>query len=226
MFTSFIRWITLDSIGSRRFKSRLRRVKIPAANENVVIIIKISWRSPVLVELAAGIIFVVHAVFKFRSAVSEESMPRKRVSPRGDWPVNRSLLIAIVCYSYLVEYVASFETVKVQEGLPPGSAILNLKRKDGITYSLYQDASTVDGSSLFYVDSSGNITSKVTLDHEDDRGNVFDLLVISREISKTEGGFGSVVRVRILDRNDNTPKFPKDLYTSLQYPRIVSLEPM
>lgn len=141
-------------------------------------------------------------------------MPRKRVSPRGDWPVNRSLLIAIVCCSYLVEYVASFETVKVQEGLPPGSAILNLKRKDGITYSLYQDASTVDGSSLFYVDSNGNITSKVTLDHEDDRGNVFDLLVISREISKTEGGFGSIVRVRILDRNDNTPKFPKDLYTT------------
>lgn len=109
--------------------------------------------------------------------------------------------------------MTSFQTVEVYEGLPPGSAIVNLKRKAGIGYSLYHDSSTTEGLSLFYIDSNGVLTSKVTLDHEDERGNVFDLLVISREISKTEGGFGSIVRVRILDRNDNPPKFPKDLYT-------------
>ena len=138
----------------------------------------------------------------------------RRMLPRADCPVNCYLLLAILFCSYLIGNVKSFETVEIYEGLPPGSAILNLKRKDGIAYSLYQDSSTADGSSLFYIDSNGVLTSKVTLDHEDERGNVFDLLVISREIPKTEGGFARIVRVRILDRNDNTPKFPKDLYTA------------
>lgn len=141
-------------------------------------------------------------------------MHGKRMLPRAGCPVNCYLLLAIVSCSYLVKNVKSFETVEVDEGLPPGSTILNLKRKDGIAYSLYQDSSTTDASRLFYVDSNGVLTSKVTLDHEDERGNVFDLLVISREISKTEGGFARIVRIRILDRNDNTPKFPKDLYTA------------
>ena len=141
-------------------------------------------------------------------------MRRKWILLRASYPVNYYLLTALICCSYFVENVTSFETVEVYEGLPPGSAILNLKPKDGIAYSLYQDSSTADGSSLFYIDSNGVLTSKVTLDREDERGNVFDLLVISREIPRTEGGFGSIVRVRILDQNDNTPKFPKDLYTT------------
>lgn len=141
-------------------------------------------------------------------------MRGKRILSRASCQVNCYLLITFVCCSYLVANVTSFETVEVYEGLPPGSAVLDLKRKAGITYSLYQDSSTADGSSLFYIDVNGVLTSKVTLDHEDERGNVFDLLVISREISETEGGFGSIVRVRILDRNDNTPKFAKDLYTT------------
>ena len=148
---------------------------------------------------------------------SEKSMREKRILPRASCPTNcymYLLLIAFVYCSCLLENATSFETVDVEEGLPPGSAILNLKRKPGIAYSLYHDSATVDGSSLFYIDSNGVLTSKVTLDHEGERGNVFDLLVISREISKTEGGFGSIVRVRILDKNDNTPKFAKDLYTT------------
>lgn len=132
-----------------------------------------------------------------------------RASPLSNWCV----LIAFIYSSCFIQNVTSFKTVEVYEGLPPGSSILNLKRKPGITYSLHQDSSAADSLSLFYIDSNGVLTSKVTLDHEDERGNVFDLLVISREISRTEGGYGSIVRVRILDRNDNPPKFPKDLYT-------------
>lgn len=142
-----------------------------------------------------------------------ENMRRTRMLPRASSLSNWYLLIAFVCCICFVQNVTSFQTVEVLEGLPPGSAILNFKQKAGIVYSLYQDSSTADGLSLFYIDSNGVLTSKVTLDHEDERGNVFDLLVISREISRTEGGFGSIVRVRILDRNDNPPKFPKDLYT-------------
>ena len=140
-------------------------------------------------------------------------MQRARISPRARSPTNCHLLVGFICCSFFVQNTTSFETVEVYEGLPPGSTVLKLKRKPGIIYSLYQDSSTADGLSLFYIDSNGVLTSKVTLDHEDKRGNEFDLLVISREISKTEGGFGSIVRVRILDRNDNPPKFPNDLYT-------------
>ncbi|XP_068725251.1 protocadherin-like protein isoform X1 [Montipora capricornis] len=138
----------------------------------------------------------------------------RKTLPRGDCPINCGSLIAIVCCLSLAENASCYETVEVYEGLPPGSAILKLKRINGMSYSLYQDSSTADGSSLFYIDSSGILASKVALDHEDERGNVFDLLVISREVAKTEGGFGSIVRVRILDLNDNPPKFPKDLYTT------------
>ena len=140
-------------------------------------------------------------------------MRRTRTLPRASSLSNWYLLIAFICCSGFIHNVTSFQTVEVYEGLPPGTAILNLKRKAGVVYSLHQDSSTADGLSLFYIDSNGVLTSKVTLDHEDARGNVFDLLVISREISRTEGGFASIVRVRILDRNDNPPKFPKDLYT-------------
>ena len=140
-------------------------------------------------------------------------MRRTRLLPRASWLSNWYVLIAFIYSSCFVQNAAPFNTVKVYEGLPPGSSILNLKQKPGIIYSLHQDTSTADSLSLFYIDSNGVLTSKVTLDHEDERGNVFDLLVISREISRTEGGFGSIVRVRILDRNDNPPKFPKDLYT-------------
>lgn len=139
---------------------------------------------------------------------------RKMMLPRGVHSINCYSLIGIVCCLFLFGNVTCNRTVEVYEGLPPGSAILELKQQDGIGYFLYEDSSTADGSSLFYIDSNGILTSKVTLDYEDERGNVFDLLVISREIAKTDGGFGSLVRVRILDRNDNTPKFPKDLYTS------------
>lgn len=139
-------------------------------------------------------------------------MRRTRLLPRASSLSNRCVLIAFIYSSCFVQNVAPFKTVEVYEGLPPGSSILNLKRKPGIVYSLHQD-STADSLNLFYIDSNGVLTSKVTLDHEDERGNVFDLLVISREISRAEGGFGSIVRVRILDRNDNPPKFPKDLYT-------------
>lgn len=141
-------------------------------------------------------------------------MRRTVISPRASFPANCYLLIAFIYVSCFVQNVTLFETVEVYEGLAPGSAVMNLKRKPGIVCSLYQDSSTADGLSLFYIDSNGVLTSKVTLDHEDVRGNEFDLVVISREISRTEGGFGSIVRVRILDRNDNPPKFPKDLYTS------------
>lgn len=139
-------------------------------------------------------------------------MRRTRLLPRASSLSNRCVLIAFIYSSCFVQNVAPFKTVEVYEGLPPGSSILNLKRKPGIVYSLHQD-STTDSLNLFYIDSNGVLTSKVTLDHEDERGNVFDLLVISREISRAEGGLGSIVRVRILDRNDNPPKFPKDLYT-------------
>ena len=138
----------------------------------------------------------------------------RKTLPRRDCPINCGSLIAIVCCLSLAENASCYETVEVYEGLPPGSAILKLKRINGMSYSLYQDSSTADGSSLFYIDSSGILASKVALDHEDERGNVFDLLVISRKVAKTEGGFGSIVRVRILDLNDNPPKFPKDLYTT------------
>ena len=146
-------------------------------------------------------------------SLSTENMRRTRLLPRASSLSNRCVLIAFIYSSCFVQNVAPFETVEVYEGLPPGSSILNLKRKPGMIYSLHQDSATADSLSLFYIDSNGVLTSKVTLDHEDERGNVFDLLVISREISRTEGGFGSIVRVRILDRNDNPPKFPKDLYT-------------
>lgn len=139
-------------------------------------------------------------------------MRRTRLLPRASSLSNWCVLIAFIYSSCFVQNVAPFKTVEVYEGLPPGSSILNLKRQPGIVYSLHQD-STADSLNLFYIDSNGVLTSKVTLDHEDERGNVFDLLVISREISRAEGGFGSIVRVRILDRNDNPPKFSKDLYT-------------
>lgn len=146
-------------------------------------------------------------------SLSGENMRRTLLLPRASWLPKWCVLIAFIYSSCFIQNVALFKTVEVYEGLPPGSSILNLKPKPGIVYSLHQDSSTVDSLSLFYIDSNGVLTSKVTLDHEDDRGNVFDLLVISREISRTEGGFGSIVRVRILDRNDNPPKFPEDLYT-------------
>ena len=142
-------------------------------------------------------------------------MPGKRILPRASCTVNCYLLfIGIIYCSHFFENGTSFETIEVLEGLPPGSAILNLNRNYSVAYSLYHSSATADGSNLFYIDSNGILTSKVTLDHEDERGNVFDLVVISREISRTEGGLASIVRVRILDQNDHTPKFPKDLYTA------------
>lgn len=66
--------------------------------------------------------------------------------------------------------------------------------------------------SFFYIDLNGVFILKVILDYEDERGNVFDLLVILWEILRIEGGFGSIVCVWIFDCNDNLLKFFKDLY--------------
>lgn len=49
--------------------------------------------------------------------------------------------------------------------------------------------------SFFYIDLNGVFILKVILDYEDERGNVFDLLVILWEILRIEGGFGSIVCV-------------------------------
>ena len=144
-----------------------------------------------------------------------KDMQGEKISTRARYPTNWYLwLLCICCLTRNFEETTAFEIVEVYEGLPPGSAIFNSKRKPDTGYSLYEDSSTADGLSLFYIDSDGILTTKVTLDYEDERGNVFDLLLISREISRSEGGFGQIVRVRILDRNDNPPKFPNDLYTS------------
>ncbi|VEN38816.1 unnamed protein product, partial [Callosobruchus maculatus] len=97
--------------------------------------------------------------------------------------------------------------VQVYENKPPGHHIINVNATDldmgefgTITYSIHSDLL----NEMFNIDkSSGKITTKVQLDREKQR--MHEILVRA-----TDGGGLSdflTVRVKVLDENDNAPKF-------------------
>lgn len=72
--------------------------------------------------------------------------------------------------------------------------------------------------SIFKITSAGVVTNVVTLDHEDHRGNEFILTVLAKNnVGRTSSEDKSWVNacsltITILDVNDHSPQFHKDLY--------------
>ena len=145
-----------------------------------------------------------------------EDMEEPRYFPAKIYqtPVIFSVLL-LLCSTFASPVHSSSDIVnniQVSEGAHPAKVLLILPAKIGFRY-LLRDSSR-NGASFFHLSPEGVLTTKSTLDHEDERGFVFDLIVVCREINRTEGGSVTNVRVTVLDENDNTPKFPKDLYTA------------
>ncbi|XP_048576726.1 protocadherin-like protein isoform X2 [Nematostella vectensis] len=124
----------------------------------------------------------------------------------------RSILSVFLVLEFVSFVKGSVRKVEVFEGTEPGTVLLTLDRIPGFEYVL-QDSSR-DSYSLFHITPDGTLTTKATLDHEDKRGNVFNLVIVRRELSRREGGSVIIVSVIVLDRNDHAPKFPKDLYNA------------
>ena len=137
-------------------------------------------------------------------------IPKLQVSPR-----KLCLLLSIIsCFYSSQEMTTNTVTVEVDEGLKCGSTILTMGNKVGMEYTLHQDPFNTDVMNLFGVSPEGDVKTKVSFDYEDERRNEFNLIIVLREAGKTEGGVVSLVRVKIQDRNDNQPKFPRDLYVA------------
>lgn len=115
-------------------------------------------------------------------------------------------------FTSLVNSGESIKNIRIAEGIPPGSVLLTLPAKHGFRYILAYSSS--QSASLFHISPEGIVSTKATLDYEDERGFIFDLVIVCRENNRTEGGIATNVRIIVLDVNDNTPKFPKDLYTA------------
>lgn len=119
----------------------------------------------------------------------------------------------LFCFILFVSYAsASFQTVEIFEGMPSGTIIFRLPKKSDVKYILHKDSSTTDN--LFRVSTDGALILEAALDFEDQRENDFDIVIISREIETTEGGEAFAIHVKVLDRNDNSPRFASDLYTA------------
>lgn len=124
----------------------------------------------------------------------------------------RSCLIFICIF---VSYVsARFQTVEIPEGLSSGKVILQLPKMPGVKYILHTDSATDYFHNLFRVSPDGILSLEAALDFEDQRGNEFDVVIIRREIEEKEGGEAFVIHVKVLDRNDNAPRFTNDLFTA------------
>lgn len=122
------------------------------------------------------------------------------------------LLVIISFFTTAIDSSDTVNNIQVSEGIHPATVLLTLPHKRGFRY-LLQDSSR-NGASLFHVSPEGVLTTKAALDREDPRGYIFDLVVVCRENNQSGGGNAANIRVTVLDENDNTPKFPKDLYTA------------
>ena len=142
-------------------------------------------------------------------------MPGLKVQELQVSPGKLCFLLSIIsCFCSSQEMSTNTRTIEVNEGLKGGSIILTLENKVGMEYALHQDSFNTDVTNLFEISPEGDVKTKVSFDYEDERRNEFDLVIVLREAGKTEGGVASLARVKIQDRNDNPPMFPRDLYVA------------
>ena len=105
--------------------------------------------------------------------------------------------------------------VTVNEGLHAGNFSFKFKQDKNIQYSFHYHPYSAQALSIFQITPAGIVTNIVTLDHEDEKGNEFTFTVLAKN---TKVGNGSPwtnacsLTITILDRNDNSPQFKKDLY--------------
>ena len=136
----------------------------------------------------------------------------------------------IITWNVLVEHVYSTVTgfslsgsqcagrplkVTVYEGLVAGKFSFKFKQDENIQYSFHHHPYSAQALSIFQISPAGIVTNIVTLDHEDEKGNEFTLTVLAKNNKVGNGSpwtNACSLTITILDRNDNSPHFKKDLY--------------
>lgn len=104
------------------------------------------------------------------------------------------------------------DVVSVREEQPSGIEVVKIRAIDrdnganaSITYSILKNRDS-DGYGLFTIDSNtGIIRTKVVLDHEE--RSVYRLLVAATDAGKPPRQTTLLLRVEVLDLNDNRPTF-------------------
>ena len=132
----------------------------------------------------------------------------------GVFSVHVSTLVA---GSTHLECVGRPLNVALNEGLTAGRILFKFKQDENIMYAFHQDDFSEEALSIFQITPAGIVTNVVTLDHEDHRGNEFILTVLAKNnIGQTSSEKSWVnacsLTVTILDLNDHSPLFNKDLY--------------
>lgn len=105
-----------------------------------------------------------------------------------------------------------FSVIDVGESTSIGAVIETLPPvSENFEYSLYQ-AGDLDGLALFTVNKKGEIILKTQLKYEIGKINYRTITVIKREKGKRYGGIAFTRQINIIDSNNHSPKFAKQIY--------------
>lgn len=104
------------------------------------------------------------------------------------------------------------DVVSVREEQPPGTEVVRIKAIDidngynaSVTYSILKGKDS-DGEGVFTIDSkTGIIRTRMILDHEEK--TIYRLAVVATDSGKPPKQSVRMLRVEVLDLNDNRPTF-------------------
>nr|AYN71348.1 cadherin 1 [Oscarella pearsei] len=139
---------------------------------------------------------------------------RVTVTDGGDLSSQASVVINVNIKPGSVQFLPSSHVVVIKENLPANTSVVNVSAVDFLQTAGSSDSvrySIVSPSASFVVNPiTGSIVTSTTLDREDE--SFHHLVVEAVAVSDPFRLAHATVDVKVLDVNDNTPKFEKNRY--------------
>lgn len=125
----------------------------------------------------------------------------------------RLAVFFVVCCCFFVKSYGDIDVVNIDEFLTGDTR--NVKTldppKSGHVYSIFEGQSNKIRK-MFEVTSSGVVTVRGPLLYTRGEANEYDVIVVQRPIGAKIGGNAKTLRIRVRDRNNFSPTFPKSIY--------------